>query len=377
MARIYIDTWCMKSDASGMGRYGRGLIPALAAAAPQHELIILRPASHQDRGPILAPSPATNAREVFMRRRDGDWVTLLVQPLLSRIFREHGRADVYHSLFHLLPAGLRRGPFAPRRIVVSLHDLIWIDHAHQIGGNWIEAEWLKRFGGVAIPAALGAADHVICVSQATSDRAAVWVPSERRTTIHHGIDKNWFLTPASPADGPPYIAAFGVAKPHKNIPCLVRAFVKIREQRPDLRLVLIGGDGGAADDLRSAGLADRVTMTGPLRDEEVRSVMCGARLFVVPSLVEGFGLPALEAMAVGTPLVISDTAALREVAGDAALRFNPADPDGLAEVIIDALRDDRLRADLAASGRARAAQFQWPTAAAKTLAVYERTLSAR
>jgi glycosyltransferase involved in cell wall biosynthesis len=367
----------MKSDASGMGRYGRGLIPALAAAAPHHEVIILRPASHQARGPIVAKSPATNAREVFMRRPDADWVTLLVRPLLDRVFREHGRPDIYHSLFHLLPAGLRRGPLAPRRIVVSLHDLIWIDHAHQNGGNWIEAEWLKRFGGIAIPAALRTADHVICGSQATSDRASVWVPSERRTTIHHGIDTRWLLTPASPAGGSPYVAAFGFAKPHKNIRCLVRAFAKVREQRPDLRLVLVGGDGGAADELRAAGLAEHVTITGPLQDDEVRAVMSGARLFVVPSLIEGFGLPALEAMAVGTPLVIADTPALREVAGDAALRFNPTDPDQLAEVITGALRDDTMRVDLAARGRARAAHFQWPAAAAKTLAVYERTLSAR
>src|SRR5712671_5530150 len=129
MARIYIDAWCMKSDASGMGRYGRGLIPALAAAAPQHEFIILRPSSHRTRGPIIVPGSATNAREVFVPRPDADWVTLLVQPLLARVFRAHGHPDVYHSLFHVLPVGLRRGPSAPRAIVVSLHDLIWIDQA--------------------------------------------------------------------------------------------------------------------------------------------------------------------------------------------------------------------------------------------------------
>jgi glycosyltransferase involved in cell wall biosynthesis len=378
MARIYIDAWCMKSDASGMGRYGHGLIPALAAAAPHHEFIVLRPAHHRHRNSIVDPATAPNLREVFMGRPDADWLTLLVQPLLARIFREHGRPDVYHSLFHLLPAGLRRGRHAPRRIVVTLHDVIWIDQPHESGSSWIAGEWLKRFGGLAIPSALRAADHVICVSQATSERAAAWVPAARRTTIHHGIEREWFVPPASTSQVPPYLAAFGVAKPYKNIRCLVRAFAALQNDWPDLRLVLIGGDGGAADDVRMAGVGGRVLVTGLLADDELRAVMAGAALFVVPSLIEGFGLPALEAMAVGTPLVIADVPALREVAAEAALRFSPAEPEQLARVVDGALRDSALRGALSARGRARAAaHFQWSSAAAQTLAVYDRTLAAR
>jgi alpha-1,3-rhamnosyl/mannosyltransferase len=381
MARIYLDTWCMNSEASGMGRYGRGLIPALVAAAPQHEFIILRPAAHAARGPLIPSAHATAAREVFMRRPRPDWTTLLAQPLLDRIFSRYGRPDIYHSLFHLLPVGLRRGRFAPRRIVVTLHDLIWIDHAHGADHHWLAAEWLKRFGRAAIPYALRSADHVICGSNATSNRAAAWLAADRKTTIHYGIEEAWFPravvpTPTAPtASSPPYIAAFGVPKAYKNIGSLVQAFARIRQRCPEVHLVLIGGDGGARARTRSAKLDPHVRVTGSLTDDDLRALVSGARVFVVPSLVEGFGLPAVEAMALGTPVVISDTEALREVTGDAALRFDPADPAQLANVIIGVLEDDARRRDLAARGRARAAQFRWPRTAAQTLAVYDRVLS--
>jgi alpha-1,3-rhamnosyl/mannosyltransferase len=376
MALIYLDTWCLNSESSGMGRYGRGLVPALVAAGPQHDFIILRPAGHAARGPLISSSQATSAREVFMRRPRPDWTTLLAQPLIDRIFGLYGRPDVYHSLFPLLPVGLRRGRFAPRRIVVTLHDLIWIDHAHRAHHNWLAAEWLERFGRAAIPYALRTADHVICGSNATSNRAAAWLTADRKSTVHYGLEEAWFERPAVPAaPSPPYIAAFGVPKAYKNIGALVTAFARIRQRRPEVRLVLIGGDGGAGAQMRSANLDPHVTVTGSLHDDDLRALMSGARVFVVPSLVEGFGLPALEAMALGTPLVISDTEALREVTGGAALRFDPADPAQLADVIVSALEDDALRRDLAARGRARAAQFRWPRTAAETLAVYDRVLN--
>jgi glycosyltransferase involved in cell wall biosynthesis len=376
MARIYLDTWCMNSESSGMGRYGRGLVPALIAAAPQHEFIILRPAAHAARGPLISPSHVASAREVFMRRPRPDWTTLLAQPLLARVFSRHGRPDIYHSLFHLLPAGLRRGRFAPRRIVVTLHDLIWIDPVHRAHHNWLAAEWLERFGRAAIPHALRLADHVICGSNATSSRAAAWLTADRRTTVHYGLEEAWFRPAGLPAaSSPSYIAAFGASKPYKNVESLVRAFARIRQRCPAVHLVLIGGDGGAGARIRSAALDSHVTITGSLNDHDLRALVSGARVFVVPSLVEGFGLPALEAMALGTPLVISDTEALREVTGGAALRFDPADPAQLADAIIRVLEDEAFGRDLSLRGRARAAQFRWSSTAAQTLAVYDRVLS--
>jgi glycosyltransferase involved in cell wall biosynthesis len=376
MARIYIDAWCVKSETSGMGRYGRGLVPALVAAAPQHEFIVLRPAGQRDRTPLV-PSAAASAREVFVHRPNADWTTLFTRPVLERAFRRFGRADLYHSLFHLLPLGLRHGRTAPRRIAVSLHDFIWLDRDARAEPRRLEAEWLKRFGSVAIPHALRSADHVICGSDATSNRAARWVPADRRTTIHYGLEEGWFRDIERPDASPPYIAAFSVGKAYKNIGCLIRAMTRVRAQRPDVRLVLIGGNRVAGADVRASHLTDHVIVRDQLTDDELRHVISGARLFVVPSLAEGFGLPALEAMALGTPLVASNIDALREVSGGAALLFDPSDPAQLASVILRALDDDVLRRDLSAKGRARAAQFTWSRAAAQTLSVYERLLENR
>jgi glycosyltransferase involved in cell wall biosynthesis len=374
MARIYLDAWCVKSDASGMGRYARGLIPALVSAAPQHEFIVVRPASHR-RLAALVPPGAASAREVFIARPSADWTTLFARPLLEPAFRRAGRPDIYHSLFHLLPIGLRAGRFAPRRVVVSLHDLIWLDRDVRAERQWLEAAWLQRFGAIAIPHALRAADHVVCGSEATSARAASQLPLDRRTTVYYGIDERWFDDgPAADPAQPPYIAAFGVDKAYKNVRCLVRALPLVRAHRPDIGLVLIGGDGAAAADIRASSAAAQIVVTRALEDDALRALVRGARAFVVPSLIEGFGLPALEAMAAGTPLVVSDIEALREVTGDAALSFNPHDPAQLAEAILRALDNNAAGRERVARGRARAAQFTWSRAASGTLAVYERLL---
>jgi glycosyltransferase involved in cell wall biosynthesis len=374
MARIYLDAWCMKREPSGVSRYCRGLIPALIAAAPQHDFVILRPAGDERRDPLSPRTGAASVREVFVRRPGPDWTTLTSRPALDRVFREHGRADVYHSLFHLLPLGLRRGRLAPRRIVVTLHDLIWIDHAHLVERRWLAAAWLTRFGRAVIPHALRSADHVVCVSNATGRRAAEWLPMNRTTIVHHGVDERWFARPVASPAVDPYIAAFGVPKAYKNIRCLVRAFEDVRKQWPGLRLLLIGGDGGVGAQIRAAGLDPFVTVTGRIGDEDLVARVNGARLFVVPSLVEGFGLPALEAMAAGTPAIVSAIEALQEVTGDAALSFDPRSPAELAQVMTMALEDDALRRDLAERGRLRAGAFRWPAAAAATLAVYDRVL---
>ena len=373
MARIYIDAWCVKSETSGMGRYGRGLVPALVSAAPQHEFVVLRPASQRGRA-SLVPLGATSAQEVFVHRPRADWATLFTRPMIEPAFRRFGRADLYHSLFHLLPLGLTRGRMAPRRIAVSLHDLIWIDRDAGAEPRRLEAEWLKRFGRVAIPQALRTADHVICGSDATSDRAARWVPADRRTTVHYGLEESWFRPIEATGTSPQYVAAFSVAKAYKNVGCLIRAMTLVRAQRSDVGLVLIGGDATVSADVRASGLADQVIIREHVGDDETRRVIGNARVFVVPSLVEGFGLPALEAMALGTPLVASNIAALREVSGGAALLFDPTDPRALASAILRALDDEVLRQDLSVKGRARAAQFTWSRAAAQTLSVYERVL---
>lgn len=375
MARIYLDARAALGNSSGVGRYVRGLVPELAAQAPRHDFVVIR--ARHGSGPSFP-----HAANVIEEPTGGTGSTadlLLPSRALRRVFRTRGRPDLYHSLFHLVPFGIRHGAAAPRRVVVTLHDCIWIDYARQVERTAIAAAWRRQLASVAIPYALRASDHVICNSDATAHDAERWIPRQRLTTIHHGVDRE-FLVPSATVreergQGSPYVAAFGVPKAYKNIGCLVRAFARLRERHPSLRLVLIGGDGGVRQEIERLGLTEQVTVVRAVTDANVRALLRNADVFVLPSVVEGFGLPILEAMAVGTPVVASSVPALREVAADAALFFDPSDPADLAERIDRVLTDTSLRAGLAARGSVHVSQFTWSRAAACTLAVYERVLS--
>ncbi len=235
-------------------------------------------------------------------------------------------------------------------------------------------------GSSLIPHALTTADWVICNSQATAAGAARWISRDRSTVVHMGVGAD-FLD-AAPANMPPppertrpYVTAFGVAKAYKNIGCLVQAFARLRGEHPDLQLLLLGGDGGVHADIVRLGLENAVRVVTRPNDEDVRTLIRGAQLHVVPSLVEGFGLPVVEAMALGTPVVISDAAALLEVAGTAAVTFPATDATALASAMSGLLADAGLRRTLSLAGRERARQFTWTQTAAGTLAVYERVLA--
>jgi glycosyltransferase involved in cell wall biosynthesis len=376
MARIYLDARAPSGGMSGVDRYCRDLIPELAAQAPQHEFTVIR--SRDASEPRL--SLLGNLREVAIGGGRGALPLLMSRPQLRGLFRAIGPPDVYHSLFHLLPFGVRRGRTAPKRVVVTLHDLIWIDYARQVERTALAAAWRRRLALTAIPYALRAADHIICNSEATARSADRWVRRDRCTAIHMGVSQEFFAlrTGSETDDGckpeRPYIAAFGVPKAYKNIRCLVQAFATLAQTWPAPRLVLIGGNGNAGRDIQRAGLSERVIVLRDVRDPELRDVIRRAEVLVVPSIVEGFGLPVAEAMALGTPVVVSNTPALCEVAGNAAQAFEASNPTELAELLTKVLGDERLRAEMAARGRLRSSQFTWAHAAKRTLAVYENLL---
>jgi glycosyltransferase involved in cell wall biosynthesis len=311
----------------------------------------------------------------------GSIALALSRPRLTSAFRTHGPADVYHALFHVVPYGIRVGRHAPPRVVVTLHDLIWIDHAKQVASRPLHAAWRRRVGTSLIPYALTIADHVICNSETTALGADRWIPPERRSVVYMGVDEAFLARPAyeprnEATHGAPYLTAFGVPKPYKNIACLVEALAMVRREHPALRLVLLGGDGGVQADIQRLGLQAVVDVRRNLRDEELRDVVRSAQVHVVPSLVEGFGLPVIEAMALGTPVVTSDAAALREVAGEAAPSFAATNPTALAAVLSRLLADQDTRRAFSVAGVERAGRFTWRLTAARTLAVYDRVLAA-
>ena len=211
------------------------------------------------------------------------------------------------------------------------------------------------------------------------------LPEDRVVVTSEGCEPRF--RPAGPASlggvaaryGLParYVLAVGTLEPRKNLTTLLHAFARLRQGGdvdPGLQLVLAGArgwlDGPIFRTVRALGLEQTVRFPGFIDDDDLPAVYSGAALFVFPSLYEGFGLPLLEAMACGVPVITSNVASMPEVAGDAALLVDPRDAGGLAAAIARALRDRKLRARLRAAGLARAGQFSWETAARRTLDAY-------
>jgi glycosyltransferase involved in cell wall biosynthesis len=376
MARIYLDARSLSSPFSGVGRYGRELIPELVAQAPGHEFVVIHSGQETEHGPHALSG---GVRELVLRGR-GTGSLLASAPRLRALFRRHGTPDVYHSLFHLLPVGVRRGAIAPAHVIVTLHDLIWVDYSRETERTRLAALWRRQLGSMAIRYALQQADHVICDSDATLREAERWIPRASCTPVHLGVGREFFADSetidraGNHEPRRPYVAAFGVPKAYKNIGCLVGAFAVLVKDWPTTRLLLIAGDGGVRRDVERYGLEQSVSVVNSPTDAQVRNIIRHAEALVVPSLVEGFGLPVLEAMALGTPAVVSRAPALLEVAGDAALDFDTTNPADLAAVLSRLLADRALRAELARRGIERAREFTWRRTAAATLAVYDRVL---
>jgi glycosyltransferase involved in cell wall biosynthesis len=239
--------------------------------------------------------------------------------------------------------------------------------------------------------AVRSADRIIAVSGATRDDLArvLRVPSERMVVIHEAVAPEFAVPPPPAARAavarrygirPPYCLFVGNLEPRKNLARLVEAFARVRRRAkagddggPQLVLAGTRGwlSGGIFRAVEAHDMAGTIRFTGYVPPADLPALYAGATCFVFPSLYEGFGLPVLEAMAVGTPVVASRVGAIPEVAGDAALLVDAQRPEEIADAIETVLADGGLRAELAARGRARAACFTWERVARQTLAVYE------
>jgi glycosyltransferase involved in cell wall biosynthesis len=203
--------------------------------------------------------------------------------------------------------------------------------------------------------------------------------------VHHGVDRQEFppAADAGPDLGatcparPPFFLCLGNTKPYKNIRSAIEAFALLASGDTTSRLVIAGrGDSRARLEAHAArlGVAERVQFTGPVPHASLLDLLHGAVALVFPSLVEGFGLPLVEAMSAGCPLIGSSAPAVAEVCGDSALLPDPRSPAEIAAAMRQMLDDRHLRDSLRARGLERAATFGWRTCAEKTLAVYRSVL---
>jgi glycosyltransferase involved in cell wall biosynthesis len=361
-------------ETGGMEIAARELIPALVSQAPPNmrfTAFVNREATRAD-GPWGELLPAVTV-PVNARSRV-QWV-LGEQLLLPRLAARAG-VDLVHSLASTAPL---RGRF---RRVVTVHDLIYARYPEAHAG--LRAKGMQ----VLVPAAARRSHRVIADSRSTADDLAslVHVDPARIDVVPLGLGN---VQREQPTDETAVRAKFDLAsrevllslsakRPHKNLGALIGALARMPAERRPL-LVLAGYPTFHEDELRAraraAGVAGDVRFVGWLSAGEVEGLWAIARAFVFPSLYEGFGLPVLEAMARGVPVACSNASSLPEVAGDAALLFDPHNDAEIARALERVLHDEQLRARLRALGYARASEFTWERTARLTLESYARALA--
>jgi glycosyltransferase involved in cell wall biosynthesis len=243
---------------------------------------------------------------------------------------------------------------------MTVHDLVPV--------RWPETmpRWHRSYTALFIGRMLDAADRIIAPSQDTADdlNALLHVPAEKIRVVPNGVDALFFGPPVrAAAERPPYVLFVGTPEPRKNLARLISAMTILRERGRPENLVIVGA-GGWGDGI-TAGPG--IQQTGRVSDEELHTLYANANCLALPSLHEGFGLPALEAMAAGTPVVAGQSGALPEVTGGAAILVDPLSAVAIADGIERAIAD---RARLVQMGRSRAGEFTWDRAAALTAEVY-------
>jgi glycosyltransferase involved in cell wall biosynthesis len=360
----------------GTETYVRQLVPELAKAAPA-DTFVLYLAREAAATPWEIPgnvrighAPVSSVSRV---QRLGWELTGLVGQA-----RRH-RVDLLHSLGTTSPLSSTM----PR--VVTVHDLIYEHFPEAFPG--IRTPVLRRL----IPRMLRRADRVINDSEATRrDVVGLYgVDEARADVVHLGpgrpplpiADSEARELRAAVGVGGTYALSVATSQPHKNLQRLIEAFARVHGSRPDVRLVLVGGAGQAqaqlAEAATAAGIVDAVTFTGWVDDRTLDAVYAGAQLFVYPSLCEGFGLPLLEAMERGVPVLSSRATSLPEVGGNAVEYVDATNVDELAGALGRLLDDPARRAELVALGHEQFGRFGWGRAALETLASYDRVLTDR
>jgi glycosyltransferase involved in cell wall biosynthesis len=341
----------------------------------------------------------TDCRLTLLARRDDGARWALTAPgervcavaparRLTRLLYEQARLGSVVAGLDSPPVKVHHGPHysMPRRskvpCVVTIHDLTFFDHA-----EWHEPSKVKWFRA-AMRHSVAHAAAIICVSEITAGRLRdILSPRCPVVVVPHGVDQARFVAdePRPGADGEvlarlglnrPYVLHLGTLEPRKGIADLVNAFDQLAGSRAELELVLAGGAGWKAgpvmQSLATARSRERIRRLGYVADADIPALLRSARAVAYPSLEEGFGLPALEALACGTPLVTTSGTPMAEIAGDSALLVPPGQPLALAAAIETAIAE-QLSADgtrRRADGLAIAAQYTWEACADRHLAVY-------
>lgn len=365
--QIGLDTVAMKADLYGVGNYIRNLVCGLLAAESEDRYILITSESG-----IHHLLPLANAVSLESCPTSRPLRICWEQAVLPRILKAR-KVELFHGLASVLP--LRR---CCRR-VVTVHDLttVLMPDCHTV----TRRSYLRWM----IPKACDRADGIIAVSESTRDDLVTHlrISPQKIFVVHLGVAEAFRpvsdmaqLLKVRRKYGLPekFILYVGTLEPRKNVKTLVTAYEQAGDVLREFSLVLAGSLGWGYQPLlrqiSSSPVGDRIILPGYIAAEDLPAIFSAASVFVYPSLYEGFGLPILEAMACGTPVITSNVSSMPEVAGDAALLFDPGSPTDLLVAIRKVLAEVEVRNSLAERGIARARFFTWEQTARKTRQVY-------
>ncbi len=356
-ARVIVDARFLGSG-SGLDAYVRHLLPEVARLLPKVEFILLA-------------DPEVRLRFSWL---DGEQFS--IYPMLSKAYswgeqwRFFGvpRGDLFWSCNFNVPIFFTSPFFPTRTLLVTIHDLM-LDNFYATKLPWYKLRMLRVYMRTIIKKAAG----IICIS-GFSRNEIVWrygLPAGRLKVIRLGVADSWFRLRADKrtVHARPFFLFVGNLRQHKNLVNLIYAFRQVREKTKH-DLVIIGSAKGKfgtdSEVLKLMHSETRVYYKGSLSQEQTEQFFIQCDAFVFPSLYEGFGLPPLEAMACGKPVVASYSTAIPEVCNKAVLYFDPLDVDDIAEKMLRVTKDKNLRQQLVHDGHLRARQFTWKNCAKET-----------
>ena len=370
--RVSIDASAVPALPAGAGRYVLDLVTALGRM-PDVGLTILCRSNDEPRWRAAAPGALVLGRAPVWRPFRMAWEQLRLPAILAGL-----PVDVHHGPHYTMPERAT----LPR--IVTVHDLSMVEHP-----GWHEPAKVAYFRR-AIRVAAARADAIVAVSKATAERLqALFDPRGPVHVIPHGVDRARFRV-LDPGDDTgalldraalrrigverPYVAFVGTLEPRKDVPTLVRAFDRLAATRPGLTLVLAGGRGwgtrAVEAAVRAAVHGGRVCLAGYVSEEQKAALLRNAAVVAYPSLEEGFGLPALEALACGAPLVTTRGSAMEEVTGPAAALIEPGDHRGLADALEAAIASGPEVERRRAAGFEVVARHTWEASAVAHAGVY-------
>jgi glycosyltransferase involved in cell wall biosynthesis len=355
----------------GISRYVCSLAKGLVAIQKGVEARIIAPLHYNAHLQETVGVPVTGIR--VPRIKHAGRITAGLSQLGTRAVLRGFRPDVVHETYY------SRNGVAPSGcpVVVTVYDMI-VERFPAMFSRESPGTVLKR-------AAVERADYVLCISESTKrDLIELFdYPEERISVVYLGYEKfPSFIgqppaLPLSQRDAKPYLLYVGSRAEYKNFTSLLRAIAASRQLKAHFRLVCFGGGAFTSDEIQliaELGFSDKQVEQIGGGDETLAHLYANAAAFVYPSLYEGFGIPPLEAMSLGCPVLCSNTSSLPEVVGDAGEYFEPTKIDSITDAIERVMDSSMRRESLVAKGQARCASFSWARCAEETLAVYGRVV---